>query len=419
MPQLKRLNHSPCFSPLDIPSPDFKHHFLNLFKVLNIPSCFGAERVSSVSHSFGAVGDAEGGTRTWFHFLCKNITVSNDRGNPGITYHPGADLAAARHPPLNSSGQAPLPQADYSYVRSGFFLQTTPGGGTTLACFGCTPQVEARLKGFTARGDLHGDVSAEPYILLDIILDGLFQEVDGNVWKMNDVFGAREHLTLVLAHARNEQRHIGKKMPFVELHNIAKHITHLAESVESCILLVDGIIAELDSRSSLKGAAGQGRTGSASTSTTLTTTTTTSSSQLRYTLSYRRSLFKSTELRLRSLSKRVDNAINLAFNMVTQQDSMVMLQDSSSMKIIAAITLLFLPTTTVATVAGSQLFLSSVSEDNNWLIQTSPLFAIMWAIAAPLTLVIGTLALVWYWWTHSENQERVIAMVKRRRGVHG
>lgn len=210
-------------------------------------------------------------------------------------------------------------------------------------------------------------------------------------------------------------------MPFVELHNVAKHITHLAESVESCLLLVDGIIAEIDSKNSLNGAAGLGRTGSTSTSTILTATTTTTSSQLRSSLSYRRSLFKSTELRLRSLSKRVDNAINLAFNTVTQQDSMVMLQDSSSMKIIAAITLLFLPTTTVATVAGSQLFLSSVSgENNDWLIQTSPLFAIMWAIAAPLTLVVGTLALAWYWWTHSENQERAIAMVTRRRhGVHG
>lgn len=205
------------------------------------------------------------------------------------------------------------------------------------------------------------------------------------------------------------------KMPFVELHNVAKHITHLAEAVESCLLLVDRIIAELDSKNS-SSSAGLERTGSGSTTTTLTSTSI--SSQLRSNLLYRHSLFKSTDLRLRSLSKRIDNAINLAFNMVTQQDSMVMLQDSSSMKIIAAITLLFLPTTTVATIAGSQLFLSSVNEDN-WLIQTSPLFRTLWSISIPLTLVVGILALAWYWWTHSEQQPRIVAMVRnrRRRGI--
>lgn len=204
-------------------------------------------------------------------------------------------------------------------------------------------------------------------------------------------------------------------MPFVELHNVAKHITHLAEAVESCLLLVDRIIAELDSKNSL-GGIGLERTASESTTTTLTSTT---SSQLRSGLLYHQSLFKSTELRLRSLSKRVDNAINLAFNMVTQQDSMVMLQDSSSMKIIAAITLVFLPTTTVATIAGSQLFLSTVNGDD-WLIQTSPLFVTLWSISIPLTVVVGMLALAWYWWTHSEQQERIVSMVraKRRHGVN-
>ncbi len=199
-------------------------------------------------------------------------------------------------------------------------------------------------------------------------------------------------------------------MPFVGLHNIAKHITHLREAVESCLLLVDSVIAEIDHKRSLNST-GSESDGSASGSATLIPTIL--PSQLRSSLLYRRSLFKSTELRLSSLSKRVDNAINLAFNMVTQQDSMVMMQDSSSMKIIAAITLLFLPTTTVATIAGSQLFLTSIV-DNDWSIQTTPLFSTMWSISVPLTLVVGILALAWHWWTHSEQQERMVAIVKRR-----
>lgn len=200
-------------------------------------------------------------------------------------------------------------------------------------------------------------------------------------------------------------------MPFVELHNIAKHVIHLSEAVESCLLVVDGLIEEIDKRDS-SNATPLGRTASDSTTTTLSSTDT--MTQLRSRLSYRKSLFKSTELRLNSLSKRMDNAINLAFNMVTQQDSMLMIQDSSSMKIIAAITLLFLPTTTVATVAGSQMFLTSLTGED-WLIQASPLYMTMWSISIPLTIVVGTFALAWHWWMHSEQQERVVEVVRRKR----
>ena len=200
-------------------------------------------------------------------------------------------------------------------------------------------------------------------------------------------------------------------MPFVELHNHAKHIIHLGEAVESCLFVVDRLIEEIDQNAGSHRNTPE-RTASDSTTKTMASHGTTR--QLKSYLMYRRSLFKSTKLRLNSLTKRVDNAINLAFNMVTQQDSMLMIQDSSSMKIIAAITLLFLPTTTVATVAGSQLFLSSVTGDD-WLIQTTPLYRIMWAISIPLTLVVGTLALVWHWWMHSEGQDRVVEVVRRTR----
>lgn len=89
----------------------------------------------------------------------------------------------------------PLPQADYSYVRSGFFLRTASGGGTTLTCFGASPHVESRLRRFIARSASHNNAITEPYVLLDIVLDGLFHDVDDNVWKMNDVFGTFEHVS--------------------------------------------------------------------------------------------------------------------------------------------------------------------------------------------------------------------------------
>jgi uncharacterized radical SAM superfamily protein len=65
-------------------------------------------------------------------------------------------------------------------------------------------------------------------------------------------------------------------------------------------------------------------------------------------LCYIQNLNKSTNMRLGSLSKKVDNTINLAFHMVAQQDSKRVTKDSSSMRVIATVTMVFLPGTAVA-----------------------------------------------------------------------
>ncbi|KAJ2979196.1 hypothetical protein NUW58_g7265 [Xylaria curta] len=346
---------TPCqlriiFAPLDLPAITTRDSFLALYRGLGVPSSFSLERVKSVSHSFGAISDSSS-TRTWFHFLCKNISIVQEPGtSPRIAYNAGADAGSRRY---GHPGRPPLPQADYSWLRSGYFLRTYENGCTTLACFGATLRVREQFEAFV-RGDSVGDAIAEPYILLDLILDGLWREVDQQVWNMNDVLGPLEHRILVLANEPG-QRLNSSKAQFAELHNLAKHIVYLCEALESCLLLIDGVRSEVSGRGS------SSRNGSSSTSTTLTSGHL--STQLASSLIYRRSLFRSTKMRLDSMSKRIDNAINLAFNVVTLSDSMVMLQDSRVMKIIATITILFLPATAVATVIGSQLFLTEFEED--------------------------------------------------------
>ena len=111
------------------------------------------------------------------------------------------------------------------------------------------------------------------------------------------------------------------------------------------------------------------------------------SMQLKECLQYRQSLFSSTKLRIGSLSKRVDNTITLAFHLVTLQDSQVMVRDSKSTAIISFVTVVFLPTTAVAAVIGSQLFVTERSEaDGTISTSPSPLFSMLWWIAIPLTL---------------------------------
>lgn len=321
----------------------------------------------------------------------------------------GSDAGGRRYGP---SGQLPLPQADYSWVRSGYFLRTCENGFTTLVCFGVTPKVRERLEVFLQGGSI-SDAIAEPYILLDLILDGLWREVDQCVWNMNEILGPLEHVSyrkpkfitpwlpmtdpfqriLVLANEPGKRLN-SNEAQFSGLHNLAKHIIYLGEAVESCLLLVDGIRSELCSRRL------PSRNGSSGINIMLASTHLTT--QLISSLTYRRSLFCSTKMRLDSLSKRVDNAINLAFNVVTLSDSMLMLQDSRVMKIIATITVLFLPATAVAAVIGSQLFLTKF-EEGTWMVRGTPLFSVFWWISIPLTLIVALFGWALFRWGFSLN----------------
>jgi len=88
------------------------------------------------------------------------------------------------------------------------------------------------------------------------------------------------------------------------------------------------------------------------------------------------------------------NVISLSFNLVTQLDSRAIQRDSKSMKTIAFMTMFFLPVSTVATIFGAQFF--TVGSEAPSHLQISPDFWILWAIAAPFTLVVVIVWRLWY-----------------------
>lgn len=149
-----------------------------------MPGDFAKERLQSVSHSFGR-STTKSGSSSWFHFLCKNIDIrpGDGDGTPEVD-----NQAAAMGYHVSS-----LPQADYSWHRAGFFLNVGVDGGVTLTCFGSTPRVRDRLNEFVA-AKAWEDVVRDPYVLFDLVLEGLYFEVDDTVWKMNTVFGPLEHV---------------------------------------------------------------------------------------------------------------------------------------------------------------------------------------------------------------------------------
>lgn len=66
------------------------------------------------------------------------------------------------------------------------------------------------------------------------------------------------------------------------------------------------------------------------------------------------------------------------------------------MKVIAAITMIFLPTTAVASIVGSEMFTTAFNEENgSWNVQVSPLFKVLWAVAVPLTVMVIAMSAGW------------------------
>lgn len=187
---------------------------------------------------------------------------------------------------------------------------------------------------------------------------------------------------------------------FAELHNLAKHITHLGEALESSLLLVEGIVSRLRMEAPpdahLSAPANSNPVSEAMIS-----------QRLLSALLYRQTLFRSTKLRLGSLNARVTNSITLAFNVLTASDSMILIRYSNLMKIIAAVTMIFLPTTAVAAVLGSQLFNAERDAATGaWTVLATPLFPVLWYITIPATVALLVSAMLWHRYTHRQVKLR-------------
>jgi hypothetical protein len=105
-------------------------------------------------------------------------------------------------------------------------------------------------------------------------------------------------------------------------------------------------------------------------------------------------MFYSTQRRLSSLEKRMDNILQLSFHWVTQNDSLIMMSESLCMKAIAVATLTFMPLGTVAAIFGTQLI--RLDDDPPHHARVSQDFWLLWIISVPLTMFVLVFWRVWY-----------------------
>ncbi|KAL6695031.1 hypothetical protein J3F84DRAFT_375911 [Trichoderma pleuroticola] len=386
---VRRLNGKPqlriVFVPSDVPRRETKGLMVELFHKFGIPHDFTAERVRSINHSFSRRSDESNGFSSWFRFsyISASSAGTDDDSRDGEDDATEISTTAGKYPERESA----------------FFLQAPTDTSVTLVCFGAGPRVNRRMRDLMkSRG--WTDVATNPQILFDVALEGLHEEVDDTAQKIEEDFEPVEKSIIQLAGSEGAISSL--RTHHEELYLLARHATECSRALESALMINEGVL--MNASISIP-----------STATSIDKTPSLSSNissnrrslvdlQLKECLEYRRTLFHSTQSRLSHLQKRIEAATSLASNLMSQQQSAAAVQGPVSMKLIAASILIFLPTITVATIAGSQLLLSEqLDEEGSWDVSATPLFYLLWYISIPLTIVLVLLSLVWLWWRRGKS----------------
>lgn len=199
-----------------------------------------------------------------------------------------------------------------------------------------------------------------PYEWYCLITEKITDLYDESIWKLRDF--VREDV---------EKKRSPESTNFERLHDIARHIIHSNETLEVALSTLDGIqqAHRLFSEEIC------------------------SSNPARVDFSFRHTQLelsdltrtvKASFLRSKSLHDRIHNEINLAYNLVNQRDS-------SLMKTIAIMSLVYLPGSWIASIFGMNFFDFSSSTG----LVLSDKFWLYWALTAAMTLLTVGTWMVW------------------------
>jgi hypothetical protein len=168
------------------------------------------------------------------------------------------------------------------------------------------------------------------------------------------------------------------------LHDLSRHTIHVSETLDLALVTADSMLSYHDR---LMGVL------------TFDSGPEAPMDWVRNRLLYFQHMLRSLHLRSGSNKERLQNEINLAFNIVAQYDARTSVDisrstqsDSAAMKSIAFVTLAFLPATFICAVF-SMSFFSYNADSGSW--SVSDKFWIYWAISIPVTVFT---ALFWGFW---------------------
>ena len=195
---------------------------MTLFQKASVPGAFVAETLRGISQSFGAQTDLDGTDYAWFHLLAKDVAVERINGELRIVegrprargHNSSAVLLEAPEAPY--APKIAQSQANFMWMKPGFVLKIqkdhgngaasarNPGGiaptvrksnpspiRVTLICFGAPTTFLNRFE--TLKETVPCDnLIEDPYCLLEIVLDEMWQLMHKAGWLVADIFGGIE-----------------------------------------------------------------------------------------------------------------------------------------------------------------------------------------------------------------------------------
>lgn len=212
------------------------------------------------------------------------------------------------------------------------------------------------------------------------IYNGILKEVldlqDTSVWKIRDQVREIEKSRALVTQPNPDYSH---------LHELARHAIHVSETLDTATTTVDSILRRHAEYVAGVSDADKGQTRA--------------SKKLQDRLHFLEHMFISLKHRSASNQARLQNEIQLSFNIVAQSDARTSVEigraaqkDSAAMKTVAFLTLAFLPATFISAVFSTSFFNFDGGEAA-WTV--SDKLWIYWAVAIPVTVFT---ILLWYFW---------------------
>jgi Mg2+ and Co2+ transporter CorA len=229
---------------------------------------------------------------------------------------------------------------------------------------------EELLKSFM---DLKGDLLGDPYWPYPIILDSVARLEESAVWRIRDRVRPIE----------TQEKPKGVPDPdYRKLHDIGRHAIHVSETLDVAVQTIESVQRRHTHLAMSK----------------MFDQDPTVGQDVGAQLEFFRGFISNLRHRSISNEKRLQNEIQLAFNTVAQYNAGTSVAigraaqiDSSAMKTIAFVTLIFLPPTFISSVFSMSFFQCGV--DNGWGMTNK--FWIYWVFAIPTTVAT---VVVWQYW---------------------
>lgn len=261
----------------------------------------------------------------------------------------------------------------YTWYDFTFFTTWTPTGAHTILCFDVSPVFQSAIHS-TLLSEVNKKIF-DVYFIHSSLLSLILKLYDESVWALRD-------------HVRDmEKKRMVKPDPETDypwMHEVARHACHSSETLLVAIETISKMHKQYSSFQEKRSEHS-------------------SSVRLEQFLDFQEQMLRGQHTRSVAVEARLKNELNLALNLVAQQESAAIARisqatqlDGEAQRVVAMITLLFLPSTFVSTLFSTTFFAfvpGSEGRSASWAV--SEKFWIYWVFSVPLTVIaVGC----WYCW---------------------